>query len=103
MLSLFLAGIQYALGDLKVDDTPRPRPAVDIDGVLRELSNWDRGRIRVLYAGSNGRWRCPEDLSPPSLRFSETECFSSGEGRGLPALGRDWKHRRCSCPRATPG
>lgn len=44
MLPFFLAGIQYALGDLEADATPKPKSGFDLDAILGDLGKWDRGQ-----------------------------------------------------------
>ena len=38
MLAMFLAGIQYALGDLEADATPRPRGTSQFDSALAAMT-----------------------------------------------------------------
>jgi type 1 glutamine amidotransferase len=47
MLAMFLAGIQYALGDLEADATPRPRGTSQFDTALAAMSRYDFGHDRV--------------------------------------------------------
>jgi type 1 glutamine amidotransferase len=44
MLTMFLAGIQYALGDLEADATPRPRGTVQFDAALAAMTKFDFGQ-----------------------------------------------------------
>jgi type 1 glutamine amidotransferase len=44
MLTMFLAGIQYALGDLEADATPRPRGTSQFDAALAAMSRYDFGQ-----------------------------------------------------------
>ena len=44
MLAMFLAGIQYALGDLAADATPRPRGTGQFDAALAAMSGYDFGQ-----------------------------------------------------------
>jgi type 1 glutamine amidotransferase len=44
MLEMFLAGIQYALGDLDADATPRPRPTSQFDMALAGMVGYDFGQ-----------------------------------------------------------
>jgi type 1 glutamine amidotransferase len=47
MLAMFLAGTQYALGDLDADATPRPRGTVQFDSALAAMATWDFGQDRA--------------------------------------------------------
>jgi type 1 glutamine amidotransferase len=47
MLQMFLAGIQYALGDLQADATPRPRGTAQFDAALAAMSKYDFGQDRL--------------------------------------------------------
>jgi type 1 glutamine amidotransferase len=47
MLTMFLAGIQYALGDLDADATPRPRGTSQFDAALAAMSTFDFGQDRA--------------------------------------------------------
>ncbi|MGB2714652.1 MAG: ThuA domain-containing protein [Vicinamibacterales bacterium] len=47
MLAMFLAGIQYALGDLDADATPRPRPTRQFDDALAAMTTYDFGQDRA--------------------------------------------------------
>jgi Trehalose utilisation len=47
MLQMFLAGIQYALGDLEVDATPRPRGTARFDEALAAVAQYDWGKERA--------------------------------------------------------
>ena len=47
MLTMFLAGIQYALGDLDADATPRPRSTTQFDSALTAMSTFDFGQDRA--------------------------------------------------------
>ena len=47
MLTMFLAGIQYALGDLDADATPRPRGTAQFDAALAAMSKFDFGQDRA--------------------------------------------------------
>jgi type 1 glutamine amidotransferase len=44
MLAMFLAGIQYALGDLEADATPRPRGTRRFDNALAAMATYDFGQ-----------------------------------------------------------
>ena len=44
MLAMFLAGTQYALGDLAADATPRPRGTGQFDAALAAMSAYDFGQ-----------------------------------------------------------
>jgi type 1 glutamine amidotransferase len=44
MLTMFLAGIQYALGDLEADATPRPRGTSQFDAALAAMTHYDFGQ-----------------------------------------------------------
>jgi type 1 glutamine amidotransferase len=44
ILEMFLAGVQYALGDLQADATPRPRDTGRFDDSLAALAQYDWGR-----------------------------------------------------------
>jgi hypothetical protein len=44
MLEMFLAGIQYALGDLDADATPRPRGTAQFDAALAGMTKYDFGQ-----------------------------------------------------------
>jgi type 1 glutamine amidotransferase len=44
MLTMFLSGIQYALGDLEADATPRPRGTTQFDAALAAMTQYDFGR-----------------------------------------------------------
>jgi type 1 glutamine amidotransferase len=47
VLDMFLAGIQYALGDLAADATPRPRSTSRFDESLAGMAHWDFGQDRL--------------------------------------------------------
>ena len=47
MLAMFLAGIQYALGDLDADATPRPRGTSQFDTALAAMTKYDFGQDRA--------------------------------------------------------
>jgi type 1 glutamine amidotransferase len=47
MLTKFLAGIQYALGDLEADATPRPRGTSQFDAALAAMAKFDFGQDRA--------------------------------------------------------
>jgi type 1 glutamine amidotransferase len=47
MLAMFLAGIQYALGDLDADATPRPRGTERFDTALAAMTMYDFGQDRA--------------------------------------------------------
>jgi type 1 glutamine amidotransferase len=47
MLAMFLAGIQYALGDLDADATARPRSTSQFDAALAAMSTYDFGQDRA--------------------------------------------------------
>ena len=47
MLTMFLAGIQYALGDLEADATPRPRGTAQFDAALAAMTTFDFGQDRA--------------------------------------------------------
>lgn len=47
VLQMFLAGVQYALGDLEADATPRPRDTSRFDDALAALAEYDWGRDRA--------------------------------------------------------
>ena len=47
MLAMFLAGIQYALGDLEADATPRPRGTSRFDTALAAMTKYDFGQDRA--------------------------------------------------------
>ena len=47
MLQMFLAGIQYALGDLEADATPRPRGSTGFDAALAAMTSYDFGQDRA--------------------------------------------------------
>jgi len=44
MLAMFLAGIQYALGDLEANATPRPRDTSRFDAALAAMAAYDFGQ-----------------------------------------------------------
>jgi hypothetical protein len=44
MLEMFLAGIQYALGDLEANATPRPRDTSHFDAALAAMATYDFGQ-----------------------------------------------------------
>ena len=46
MLTMFLAGIQYALGDLEADASPRPRGTSHFDAALAAMAGFDYGQDR---------------------------------------------------------
>jgi type 1 glutamine amidotransferase len=46
VLEMFLAGVQYALGDLDADATPRPRDMRRFDAALAEAARYDWGQDR---------------------------------------------------------
>jgi type 1 glutamine amidotransferase len=50
MLAMFLAGIQYALGDLQADATPRPRGTSQFDTALAAMATYDYGQDRARVA-----------------------------------------------------
>ena len=47
MLAMFLAGTQYALGDLEADATPRPRGTSRFDTALAAMTTYDFGQDRA--------------------------------------------------------
>jgi type 1 glutamine amidotransferase len=47
MLAMFLAGTQYALGDLEADATPRPRGTSRFDTALAAMTKFDFGQDRA--------------------------------------------------------
>ncbi len=47
MLAMFLAGTQYALGDLEADATPRPRGSTQFDMALAAMTSYDFGQDRA--------------------------------------------------------
>jgi type 1 glutamine amidotransferase len=47
MLEMFLAGTQYALGDLAADAKPRPRGTARFDAALAAMSTFDFGQDRA--------------------------------------------------------
>jgi type 1 glutamine amidotransferase len=47
MLDMFLAGVQYALGDLQADATPRPRDTGGFDNALTAMAQYDWGQDRA--------------------------------------------------------
>ena len=47
MLEMFLAGVQYALGDLQADATPRPRSTRGFDDALAAMAHYDWGQDRA--------------------------------------------------------
>ena len=47
MLDMFLAGVQYALGDLQADATPRPRSSGGFDAALTAMAQYDWGQDRA--------------------------------------------------------
>jgi len=47
MLTMLLAGIQYALGDLDADATPRPRGTSQFDAALAAMTKFDFGQDRA--------------------------------------------------------
>jgi type 1 glutamine amidotransferase len=47
MLTMLLAGIQYALGDLDADATPRPRSTTQFESALAAMSRFDFGQDRA--------------------------------------------------------
>ncbi len=47
MLEMFLAGVQYALGDLQADATPRPRGTGRFDEALAAMAQYDWGQDRA--------------------------------------------------------
>jgi type 1 glutamine amidotransferase len=47
MLAMFLAGTQYALGDLEADATPRPRGTSQFDAALAAMAQYDFGQDRA--------------------------------------------------------
>jgi hypothetical protein len=47
MLAMFLAGTQYALGDLDADATPRPRGTGPFDTALAAMTKYDFGQDRA--------------------------------------------------------
>lgn len=44
MLQMFLAGVQFALGDLEADATPRKQTVSELDKVVEELAQYDFGQ-----------------------------------------------------------
>ena len=63
MLAMFLAGMQYTLGDLEADATPRPRGSTQFDMALAAMTSTTSGRIGPRCGGSNAR-----SASPPRQR-----------------------------------
>ena len=47
MLTMFLAGIQFALGDLDAEATPRPRGSTQFDAALAAMTKFDFGQDRA--------------------------------------------------------
>ncbi len=47
ILAHYLAGIQYALGDLKADDTPSALEHANIDGLLEKIKTYKYGQSRL--------------------------------------------------------
>ena len=47
VLAMFLAGVQYALGDLQADATPRPRGTGRFDDALAAMARYDWGQDRA--------------------------------------------------------
>lgn len=47
VLAMFLAGTQYALGDLEADATPRPRGTSRFDTALAAMTSYDFGQDRA--------------------------------------------------------
>jgi hypothetical protein len=47
ILAMFLAGVQYALGDLQADATPRPRSTARFDEALSGMASFDFGQDRA--------------------------------------------------------
>ena len=47
MLEMFLAGTQYALGDLDANAAPRPRSTAQFDAALAAMSSYDFGHDRA--------------------------------------------------------
>jgi type 1 glutamine amidotransferase len=47
ILAMFLAGTQYALGDLEADATPRPRGSTRFDEALAAMARFDFGQDRT--------------------------------------------------------
>lgn len=47
LLEMFLAGVQYALGDLQADATPRPRSTAQFDELLAAVAQYDWGKDQV--------------------------------------------------------
>ena len=47
MLAMFLAGTQYALGDLEADATPRPRASTQFEMALAAMASYDFGQDRA--------------------------------------------------------
>ena len=47
MLAMFIAGTQYALGDLEADATPRPRDTSRFDSALAAMTKFDFGQDRA--------------------------------------------------------
>jgi HEAT repeat protein/type 1 glutamine amidotransferase len=80
MLAFFLAGIQYALGDLKVEDAPRPRASVDINGALRELSKWNRGQDQAPVRGLQRLLSMPGSFEPALIAFLGGSASAAAKG-----------------------
>ena len=100
MLAFFLAGIQYALGDLTADDTPRPRAPADLEAILGELTKWDRGQNqapvrrleRALASGGNFEPRLAGFLASGASAAAKGEVCRQladvGTAASVPALAK---------------
>ena len=107
VLEHVLAGIQYALGDYQVDDTPLGFASMKIGPMLGELKNYDWGKSRacliqiqqLISANSNNPPKLAEiegqlvkaldsNISLASKDFICRELASIGTEQSVPALSR---------------
>ena len=70
VLRHFLAGIQYALGDLEVDATPRKSQLSRIEELLRQIKGYEYGQTRVALTEINDIIR---SLSGDHVQLAEIE------------------------------
>ena len=97
MLDMFLAGVQYALGDLQADATPRPRSTRGFDDALAAMAHYDWGQDRARGApvregararrrdqSRRGRGRDKDAEDPAEQRAPRSQ------GCHLPSAGHLW-------------
>ena len=100
MLAMFLAGIQYALGDLEADATPRPRGTSRFDTALAAMTKYrlragsrpgaavrTRGQPRRRDEGRRGRRRTEDaegSAKPGAARRQGCDLPAAGDHRLIP-------------------